>query len=177
MEALKDMMKVIRAEAYRCRKMMCSSYTLMDCDDLIQEGVLCFFRIYDLYKDGRDDHIPMPRFFYRSLINTYCNKVIESYKHEQVESKVDEEVFVNKVMNCISVGKVVDLVDICCGMTPEAVEYINLCINPPDELRCNMKHKGNLALIRRVLGLTCSEELTLRREIINSIKGISRKDT
>lgn len=168
---LASLMETIKAEARKTRKLMSSEYTIHDFDDLVQEGVMCFYRAYELYKAKTKITIPFGKYFYRALVNTFCGILTKSYRQVITESKEPDNFFIRKFINEVSPAKAFALMEKVNKISPEAQRYINMCLNPSPELQCQMTHNKTVRPIREALGLRCYEERQLRKEIENAFRG------
>lgn len=168
---LASLMRTIKAEARKTRKRMSSAYTLHDFDDLVQEGVMCFYRAYKKYKDKTKITMPFGKYFYRALVNTFCGILTNSYRQVMTEEKTTDAFFIRKLIDNVSPDKACALMEKYDNISPEAQRYISLCLSPSPELQCQIKHNKTVRPIREALGLRCYEERQLRKEIENAFRG------
>lgn len=172
-ELTKTVMDIIKAEANKTRMKMAGDYTLHDADDLIQEGILCFYRAYDLYKrrPPKNNDITFKNYFYRSLVNTLCGILTKSYRQVNTEDKVSDHFFIIRLVDNTSPDKVLTLMEKLTSLSPKAREYVKLCLAISPYTQGLFTSKKILGPIRDKLNLHCYEERAIRREIEQTLKG------
>lgn len=172
-DELKKLMPTIKAQAKKTRRLMSPAYTLHNSDDLVQEGVLCFYRAYELYanKPSKKINMDFGKYFFTALVNTFCGILAKSYRQVITEEKTPDDFFVKKLVDTVSPAKAFMLIEKLHGISPEARTYIKACLEPGPELRSEFTHKRILEPIRKALGLRCYEERILRKEIEQAFRG------
>lgn len=159
---LKDVKKIIVFEANKCYRLL-KKPPIHDVEDLIQEGTIVFLRTYKKYKP--ESKHTFKQFFYPSLINRFSDILDKSYK--EINSGMEYTEI--SIWNCPSQLSIVK--ECCENLSEVAVEYIQVCTNPPKDLQWAITHssKQRHGLIRKYLGISLRKEQRVRAEIIHAL--------
>ena len=171
---LLEIQRLLRFEAQKCYRLL-KKPTIHDIEDLIQDGIILFYRAYRLYPTK-----PRPasfrRYFHRALINEFTGILVNSYR--QPDAKDIELILAESISHTVSPYQACRLLDRLTGLSEKARQYINVCLDFPDatqaEITVNLRRKH--IVIRQILKIDWEESNKIRQEIRAILTGQSRKD-
>lgn len=166
---LLELKPLIRLEAQKCHGLL-KKPTIHDVEDLIQDGVVLFYRAYELYPT-KPRPVKFRRYFHRALINELTGILINSYR--QPEAKDVELIMAADTSHAINPYQACRLLDRLTGLSEKAQRYMNACLDLPDtaqaEITLNLRREH--MVIRRILELDWEESSKIRKEIRTILAG------
>lgn len=164
-QKLETCMTMIRIEATKCHRMMRKPQNC-DIEDLIQEGVLVFFRAYQQFL-AKPRSVTFKLYFHRALINQLNEMLILSYKEPVTDGEIHNRPARPTATNLIQ--------RILCDhhkLSETARRYLILCINPPAELRQKLitNRRAKFWGVREHLRIDYNDERKIRKEIRGLLK-------
>lgn len=160
---LLEIKPLIRLEAQKCHRLL-KKPTIHDVIDLVQDGVVLFYRAYELYPT-KVRPVEFRRYFHRALINELTGILINSYR--QPEAKDVELIMAADTSHAINPYQACRLLDRLTGLSEKARRYMNACLDLPDtaqaEITVNLRREH--IVIRQILEIDWEESSQIRKEI------------
>jgi hypothetical protein len=160
----KDYLKLITLEAKKAFQKI-KKPSIYDVNDLVQEGLMEFYKFQSKYNEYCAKFITV---FTIVLRNKFCNIIKKSYRSvdmvpvNDVYDNIDDRFEDNFL-------KIIDVIGVVDKLNHKEKYYIELCLNPTDEmvlkLKRNYNHVGRRGIIRKMLGLSYGDEKKIREKI------------